>query len=450
MPTMDLSPGPAERLRALGLREGEKDPAFAEAADLAAAICGAPIAAVTLFHHDSLHVLGAFGSELAEIPREFALCEVTVRDRRLLVVPDLGTDPRFQDHAARTFGVAAYIGAPVFDGDGDAVGTLCVLDFRARPFSTLQVQAVMTLAHQVTAVLTLRQRTQQLALTSELLAAAVEQSPVGMATITQSGPSAGLITGANPAFCALVGRSAQEISQLGCHDITHRDDIAADEQLLADLFSGRIQSGRLVKRYVRPDRSVVWAELTGTVVHDRDGAVDRLLFHALDVTDRRAREAELVSRALQDPLTGLPNRTHLIERLSSLPSGRDTVLVYLDLDGFKPVNDRLGHGVGDQVLVRLAERMRGALRSGDLLCRVGGDEFVAVLSADLAHARATTQRVLDVLAEPVVLGGERICVGASAGLAAVEGDWEAALEAADAAMYRAKRSDLGFAEAPAV
>ena len=431
------------------LHDADRNPAFAETADLAAAICGAPLAAVTMLDSEHLFVLGAHGTELTVLPREISLCDVVVREQRAVVVPDLEADATHHEHTSIGYGVRAYAGMPVYDGDGKAVGALCVLDTKARPFSTLQIQALMTLAHQVSLMLALRQRSQELALTTEVLTAAMAQSPVGMVTIAQTGPTAGRMTEANPAYCALLGRSAEELASLSCHDVTHPDDIAADDLLIADLVAGVITSGQRVKRYLRPNGAVIWAELTGTIVHDAQGAPNRIVFHALDATDRMAREAELVSRALQDPLTGLPNRTHLVERLSSLSPDRETVLVFLDLDGVKPVNDRLGHAMGDQVLVRLAERMRGALRSADLLCRVGGDEFVAVLGADLPSARGTAQRLLDVLSEPVVVGESRITLGASAGLAMVTaGEWESALEAADAAMYQAKRSASGLAEAP--
>ena len=99
------------------------------------------------------------------------------------------------------------------------------------------------------------------------------------------------------------------------------------------------------------------------------GRGDKILVHVTDVTDRRQREAELLDEVRRDPLTRLPNRTHLLERLAGNPTG---VVTYLDLDGFKPVNDTHGHTSGDAVLARLAERMRGALRAGDLLARVGG------------------------------------------------------------------------------
>jgi diguanylate cyclase (GGDEF)-like protein/PAS domain S-box-containing protein len=440
----------ARREQVLSTLQGERkghDPAFEEMADLAAALCGAPIAAVTMLHEEQLTVVGAHGSRVESLPGAWSLCDVTVRDQRLQVVPSLANDPYYADHIVRTAGVEAYAGAPVYDGHAGPVGTLCVLDTRPRPFTILQVQALVTLAGQVTAMLTLRDRTEQLALASQVLAAAVEQSPVGMAFLPQSGPDKDLITGANPAFCALLGMGQDEIARLGCADITHPDDLEDCLELIERLVAGEQRTGKLVKRFVPRSGGTVWVELTGTIVNASSGEPDQILFHALDITDRQAREAELVSLALQDPLTGLPNRGHLIERLSALPPDRGTVLLYLDLDGFKPVNDRLGHAVGDEVLVRLAERMRRAVRTGDVLCRVGGDEFVAILGPDLHAARGTAARLLSVLAEPVLVAGESLTVGASGGLAQVVDGWELALEAADAAMYRAKRLDVGLAEA---
>lgn len=426
-----------------------RDPAFEETADLAAAICGAAFAAVTLVEDDRLLLLGVHGVALTELPLSTSLCDLTVKQQSPLVSADLQTDVALRHHPAVTggFGLRAYAGVPLLNAAGDAIGTLCVLDTKPRPFSTLHLQALMTLAHQVTAVMTLQERTRQLARTSTLLEAAREHSPVGMVLVAVEGPGIGRLSDANPAFCALVGRTREALDELKVADITHPDDRTLSQRLLTDLVIGRTVQTQLVKRYVRPDGSVVWADLRVTALHDEAGKPFQVLAHAMDVTDRVDREAELVRRALQDPLTGLPNRTHLVERLSSLPKSSPTVIVYVDLDGFKPVNDRFGHSTGDQVLVRVAERMRGAVRSGDLLARVGGDEFVAVLGSDLRTARVTAQRLIDVLSEPVAVGEVRITLGASAGLSVVvDGDWEAALEAADTAMYAAKRSATSLAE----
>jgi diguanylate cyclase (GGDEF)-like protein/PAS domain S-box-containing protein len=425
------------------------DSAFAETADLAAAICGAPFAAVTLLQDDRLMFLGVHGAQFTQLPLSRSLCHVAVKQQRALVSADLEGDVVLRDHPAVTggFGLKAYAGVPVLNAAGVAIGTLCVLDSKARPFTELQLQALVTLAHQVAAVVTLQERTRELARTSELLDAAREHSPVGMVLVAVTGPRVGQLSHANPAFSALVGRTRGELDLLTVTDLTHANDRASVRRLLSDLVTGRTIQTQTVQRYVRPDGSVVWADLRATALHDEDGTPHQVLVHAFDVTDRMDREAELVSRARQDPLTGLPNRTHLIERLSGLPSSSPTVIVYLDLDGFKQVNDRFGHSTGDQVLVRVAERMRGAVRSGDLLARVGGDEFVAVLTSDLPTARLTAQRLIDVLSEQVVVGDVRVTLGASVGLASVvNGGWEVALEAADAAMYAAKRSPGSLAE----
>jgi len=151
-----------------------------------------------------------------------------------------------------------------------------------------------------------------------------------------------------------------------------------------------------------------------------------------------------------DPLTGLATRTLLADRFAQMivrAKRRNTPLgvLFIDLDDFKLVNDRLGHSAGDAVIAQVALRLQAAVRSGDTVARVSGDEFAIVL-ADLARAddaALVAQKILDRLAEPVTLGGEQCYVTASIGIASYPGDGdyaEALLGAADAAMYRAKQS----------
>jgi diguanylate cyclase (GGDEF)-like protein/PAS domain S-box-containing protein len=161
-------------------------------------------------------------------------------------------------------------------------------------------------------------------------------------------------------------------------------------------------------------------------------------------------ERRLAYLAQFDPLTGLANRTLLVDRFSQMivqAKRRATPLgvLFVDLDDFKLVNDRLGHAAGDVLLAEVALRLQSVVRSGDTVARISGDEFVVVL-ADLARtddAAVVAQKILDRLAEPVALGGEPTFVTASIGIAAFPGDGEnveALLGAADAAMYRAKQS----------
>ena len=161
-------------------------------------------------------------------------------------------------------------------------------------------------------------------------------------------------------------------------------------------------------------------------------------------------ERRLAYLAQFDPLTGLANRTLLSDRFSQMivqAKRRNASLsvLFIDLDDFKLVNDRLGHAAGDALLCQVALRLQSAVRTGDTVARISGDEFAVVL-ADLAHtddAAVVAQKILDRLAEPVALNGERTFVTASIGIASfpTDGDYvDALLGAADAAMYRAKQS----------
>jgi diguanylate cyclase (GGDEF)-like protein len=165
---------------------------------------------------------------------------------------------------------------------------------------------------------------------------------------------------------------------------------------------------------------------------------------------------EIAHLAFHDRLTGLPNRALLERHLSralprALRTERCVVVLFIDLDGFKQVNDRLGHAAGDEVLREIARRLLGVVRADDVLARLGGDEFVLVLSDVEAEAHdiaeAITRQVDGVLEAPVVLRGGKSCrVGASVGLSIFPtdgSDTAALLASADAMMYRSKRSQGG-------
>jgi diguanylate cyclase (GGDEF)-like protein/PAS domain S-box-containing protein len=159
-------------------------------------------------------------------------------------------------------------------------------------------------------------------------------------------------------------------------------------------------------------------------------------------------ERRLAFLAQFDPLTGLANRTLLTDRFAQMivqakRHGSRLAVLFIDLDGFKFVNDSLGHAAGDELLAEVAHRLQAAIRTGDTVARISGDEFAVVLT-DLAHAEHAAfvaQKILDRLAEPIVLREREVFVTASIGIAAFPGDGQEAEEllgAADSAMYRAK------------
>jgi diguanylate cyclase (GGDEF)-like protein len=172
-----------------------------------------------------------------------------------------------------------------------------------------------------------------------------------------------------------------------------------------------------------------------------------------DVTERRQSEAKMLHWARHDPLTGLPNRRYLRERLERMLTLRvgnrspALVVMYLDLDGFKQVNDGLGHHAGDLVLKAVANRLRKALRHGELVARLGGDEFAIVVeNATSAASAALAQRTIELLSEPYPLStGETANIGASVGIAFATNDasLELLMKRADAALYDAKEAGKG-------
>lgn len=246
----------------------------------------------------------------------------------------------------------------------------------------------------------------------------------------------------NPRVAQVWGRGAHELEG----DRWLEPIIASDrDEVLAAV--GAVLSGRDVSvtfRVIRPDGDVRTLDARFVPVEGVDrqcsfvGSVE-------DVTDARAREAELAWQARHDALTGLPNRTELWERIHRhvADSERAVSLLFFDLDDFKLVNDSLGHPAGDVLLTIVAQRLSDAVRDGDVVARFGGDEFVVFCpgTSNEREAKHIADRLLGVLREPVQLGSRQVRVTASAGVlvsSAEYRDTEALIRDADVAMYQAK------------
>ena len=201
----------------------------------------------------------------------------------------------------------------------------------------------------------------------------------------------------------------------------------------------------------RPHEKDRWIRNLGKIVSfDASGQPQRMLGVSIDVTGQREQEMLLRRLAHFDTLTGLPNRVLLARKLAEFmeqaqASGSLLGVAYLDLDGFKPVNDRLGHDAGDRLLVVAAQRLTRALRPTDCVARLGGDEFV-ILLPDLAHAqdcRHALGQVMQSIGSPYQLGSERVSVTASIGFTLYpqdDADADTLLRHADQAMYAAKQA----------
>ena len=186
---------------------------------------------------------------------------------------------------------------------------------------------------------------------------------------------------------------------------------------------------------------------------DDSGAVVGFYSMVIDITDAKEIEARLSALARVDRLTGLPNRNHLYERLDealarSRRAGSPTACLYLDIDHFKSINDTLGHAGGDEVLRQFGKRLRSCVRETDLVARLAGDEFVIVLEGldQPEAARGVAAKILDAMRPPFIVEGVERAVSTSVGIAistVSDGDTDAVLKKADAALYQAKRSGRG-------
>ena len=258
----------------------------------------------------------------------------------------------------------------------------------------------------------------------------------------------------NRAAEGLYGWTAGEALGRKLRDLTLIEELVEDaDEVDSELRAGRTWSGEVLLR--RKDGSHVPVFGTATPIFDERGNLEGMIGVSADISERKALEAELERRASHDLLTDLPNRHALVERLGHAlqRTGRKehsprVGVLFMDLDGFKTVNDSLGHEAGDRLLVAVAERIKNLLRYEDTLARFGGDEFAVLLErvGDPSETIRVARRIVEALREPISVSGFRVSVNTSIGIAlsgANTGDPEEMLREADTAMYRAKEQGPG-------
>lgn len=277
------------------------------------------------------------------------------------------------------------------------------------------------------------------------LADLIEGIPVGLLS---SGPG-GLIVTANRAAAEIAGVAelppGTDVSQL-----IHPDDLPATAAtILQHALAGGVFQAEF--RIVRPDGSHRWVRNDGRADLAADGSLLGIRGTWRDVTELKAAEELLHRQATRDALTGLANR-HVVfgalaEGIARCETGDGELSVlFVDLDGFKAVNDSFGHGTGDAVLLRAAKRIASVADEADLVARFGGDEFIVAVSGrsgtDASAVEALADAIIAAVREPYEVGGERVDLGASIGIATwCQGrDADDLVNAADRAVYEAKGS----------
>ncbi|MFB9322846.1 putative bifunctional diguanylate cyclase/phosphodiesterase [Cryptosporangium minutisporangium] len=295
----------------------------------------------------------------------------------------------------------------------------------------------------------------------------------GAAVAIGIGDVQGSLLDVNPGLCAMLGYSADELRGRSVLSLVHPDDVA---DVAAEVYRALTEGGRehvrVEKRFVRRNGESIWGLLTVSMVPGEDGQPGYVVAVGEDVTDLHRLQTTLRYQAMHDPLTGLPNRAMLSERMDQAfaTAGTDARLgiLFIDLDGFKVINDTLGHDIGDRLLVTVAKRLdRGVSRaepfstsgllddratsaelgrnefSRHLVARMGGDEFVVLVeqSGGEGEMTALAEKLLAELAAPCRIGEHLLTVSASIGVverAVAETDRAELMRAADITLYWAK------------
>lgn len=251
----------------------------------------------------------------------------------------------------------------------------------------------------------------------------------------------GRVVDVNAAMAEMFGAPVESVTGMQVADVLGPINIGPAYAQLQELVAGGIDRFRMETGFTHPSGHRTAIDLSMSAVRDEQGQVRFLIGVAVDITERKALSDQLWHDAHHDNLTGLANRTLFFDRLSHAapPIG----LCYLDLDGFKEINDAYGHIVGDRVLHTVAGRLQAAAEPDGLAARLGGDEFIVLVEKcrddagldDLAH------QLLDIVSDPITIAGQTISVGASIGTALVAEapqDIDDLMHTVDTAMYRNK------------
>ena len=344
------------------------------------------------------------------------------------------------DRLLSEWGAETYCALPLLAKDGSGLGMMIAIK-RERVHDCAALRVLMDVFDDRVSAEIERERAEE----GRRLAASVFTHANEGIVITDAH---GVVLDVNAAFCritaypreAVIGRNLRLLS-------SEQHDAAFYAAMWRALRAEGQWQGEIWSRRYSGEEFAAW--LTVSALRDEDGQIEQFVGLFSDITAQKAHKMQLEYIAHYDALTGLPNRVLLHDRLGqgmaqARRRGGQLAVAYIDLDGFKEVNDGYGHDMGDRLLVELALRMKAGLREGDSMSRLGGDEFVAVLGDLDGESRAVqlVQRLLATLAMPVRCGAEKLQVSASIGLTLYpqleDVDADQLLRQADLAMYQAK------------
>jgi diguanylate cyclase (GGDEF)-like protein/PAS domain S-box-containing protein len=293
----------------------------------------------------------------------------------------------------------------------------------------------------------LEERSNALRDSEERFRSAFTYAPIGIGLVSRQGKWLKV----NHALCEILGYEPDELLTMEYQSMMFAEDLGATLVKIHELMAGRIASCQMEQRYVHRTGRTVWTLWSVSASGDISTDNSNLIFQLQDITDKKIAEQKLQHEATHDALTGLPNRALFMRRLedaldrSRNDSKYQVSVLFIDLDRFKYVNDSLGHLIGDQLLIGIADRLRDCMRPPDIVARLGGDEFMILVEGRYYTEKITriAERIQRQFARPFDLYGQEVYSSASIGiLRASENHMtsEDVMRDADTAMYQAKRS----------
>lgn len=281
----------------------------------------------------------------------------------------------------------------------------------------------------------------------ERFRSAFNYAPIGIALVSPNG----VWLKVNRALCHILGYTEEEFLARDFQSMLFADDLGNTLIKIHELLSGKVPACQMEQRYISKRGETVWASWSVSTSSHAQAEQPNLIFQIQDITDKKLAEEKLQYEATHDALTALPNRAHFMTRLEQAlvnshdnPNYKVSVL-FIDLDRFKVINDSLGHLMGDQLLIGIAERLRECLRPSDMVARLGGDEFTILVEGkyETKEVIRIAERIQEKFLIPFNLSGNEVYSSASIGiLHATENHRlpEDLMRDADTAMYQAKRA----------